>query len=698
MRTGHPDRRTAFLMRQAGAALVAVLGVLTTTSAQTPAMNTPVEPAPASQNASGDSPETQPADLDLDNLLNDQGDSGDAIDLYNLDIPMVVTASRREEPITATPHAISVITAEDIRRSGARTIGDALRLAPGVDVADIGLYTYAISPRGFHGFLSNKTLVLVDGRQIYDAAFGGTDWQGWGILLEDIERIEVIRGPAGVTWGPNAVNGVINIITRDPADLQGLTLKGGGGSRGSYQSYTGLGYTEEPLSLRVSGQYESSDGALRGGSFLSPLDDSYWNSTGTATMKYRADEHDLWTFSGGSSSGQYGQDTSIPFSDSIHRFDRGSHFMTRWDRTLEKDNEVSLTGYVNEYAGSSGLAAIDYGYQQIALQLGHTLKPDPAHQLSWGVDTRMDLFDASNADPFMASKDHIQSGLLGIYLNDQWTLAERWRLDLGARVDYDSYAGFLPSGRAALMHQIDDRSSVYAAVSHANQSVPAAARFFEIPILGGLAWIDVDRDIPSTTLMAYELGYRSQPMKNLEFSITPFWHEYDGVQTRSLVPPGPGLVHLNYDSRGDASLYGIELDGKYRLSPELMFLGNYTYQQLDWRSRRNFADTDYLTPPEHKFMIAARYSLSDDLHLSSHLYYVDEVISPSADHPFRDKTIDSYFRLDLRGEWEFWGDQGALAVGVRNLLDSYHPEGETSYLNSAEIPRFIYAEIRLTFK
>ncbi|MFQ5495756.1 MAG: TonB-dependent receptor plug domain-containing protein, partial [Phycisphaerae bacterium] len=135
-----------------------------------------------------------------------------------MEVQVVVTASRREQKLGSVPYAMSVITADDIRRSGARSIPDALRLVPGVDVADLSFGNAAVSSRGFHGFIANLTLVLVDGRQIYDSVFGGTLWGAWPFQLEDIERIEVIRGPGGVTWGANAVNGVINIITKDPAD------------------------------------------------------------------------------------------------------------------------------------------------------------------------------------------------------------------------------------------------------------------------------------------------------------------------------------------------------------------------------------------------------------------------------------------------------------------------------------------------
>jgi len=174
------------------------------------------------------------------------------IDLLDLEVATVVTASRRKQKITTVPHAMSVITAEDIRRSGARSIPDALRLVPGVDVADLTYGNAAVSPRGFHGLVARNLLVLVDGRQLFDSLFGGTLWGSWPFQLEDIERIEVIRGPAGVTWGANAVNGVVNIITRQ-GNVNSAFVEGGIGSYGRTEG--SIGGTLKEKGFDFSGAY-----------------------------------------------------------------------------------------------------------------------------------------------------------------------------------------------------------------------------------------------------------------------------------------------------------------------------------------------------------------------------------------------------------------------------------------------------------
>jgi iron complex outermembrane receptor protein len=185
-------------------------------------------PAPA-QEPANPPPQTQPTTAPAPSEELGFAEDED-VGLLELEMPIVITATRREQSIATVPYAISVITAEDIRRSAARSVPDALRLVPGMDVAELTYGDAAVSPRGMHAMTARTTLVLVDGRQIFDSLFGGTLWGSWPFQLEDIERIEVIRGPGGVTWGANAVQGVINIITKNPADRRRLARHAQGAS------------------------------------------------------------------------------------------------------------------------------------------------------------------------------------------------------------------------------------------------------------------------------------------------------------------------------------------------------------------------------------------------------------------------------------------------------------------------------------
>ncbi len=640
-----------------------------------------------SEDATGDGvPEQEDgfADLSLEELM---------------EVQVVVTPTRHEQKITNVPYAISVVTADDIRASGARSIPDALRLVPGVDVAQITSGNAAVSLRGMHGFLSGQTLVLVDGRQIYDAGSGGTFWFAWPFQLEDIERIEVIRGPGGVAWGANAVNGVINIITKDPTQQLGLTLTTTVASRDTYGQHVGYAFQDGPLRMRVSAEYEGTAGFKNGGSLLFPLDDEYdaWR-LGIRAI-YEPGPQDTWAFSAGYSLIEDGFPPSLTTGfDPTNASHQTAFLLAKWDHRMADDSSFSFTAFINDFFGHPGIRSIDYRYQQLGLQFGHVFSPSERHTLTWGLDTRLDLMNASNSDPQFLSKDHVSSGVVGLYAQDEWRFAPKWTLNAGGRIEYDSYGGFQPSARVALSYELSGDSIIYGAVSRAFQMVPGAQRFLQFPIIDGLATVESRRSRDPTQLLAYEIGYRGRFFDRLSASLTLFWHEYDdlGAFTPTLGLCGPTLF---WNSNARASLYGMEFDARYALSEKLTLLGNYTFERLDWRYPVSFSPaTDFVEPPRHKAMLGARYSATDRFHLSTHLYYVDAVRAPNPSFPLVSQHIDQYFRLDLRAEYELLTDRAWIAVGASNLLDSGHFEGASVHMNDGEVPRMIFAEFRLRIK
>lgn len=648
---------------------------------------------PTQTSAEQEDPNVTVEDMDLPDSPEGMLD----IELFDMDIPTVITAvSRRKQRLSEVPAAASVVSAEDIRRSGARSVPDALRLVPGMDVAELTYGQYAVSPRGLHSIYANRTLVLVDGRQIYDPMFSGTYWMAWPFQLEDIARIEVIRGPAGVAWGANAMNGVINIVTKDPADQLGVTVTAGGGSQGSHKEYLGYGFADDKLRMRVSGEMEGSDGFQKEGGlpFLSTFDDGLESAGGSVHAIYEASKRDTLTFSGGSR--VVNENYPIPFFEQYARLrphSEASYLMANWSHEFAPDNTFELTGFVNDFHNRS-TTYTDYRYQQFALQLRHTFKPAEDHTLTWGIDSGFDLVDAGNSDPYMLSRSYVTGGVLGIYVEDEWQLAERWNLSLGARIDYDSYGGFQPSGRAALSYELSDDSLVYGAVSRAFHMPRGARRFLQIPVTFGILQTTADQDLDPETLLAYELGYRSRWLDDrLELNANVYWHDYDDLFLGKFRFGPPGLVRVNAENGDSFSMYGVELDSKFAVTDELTLLGHYTFQIPD--SRAGFNEIGAISPPRHKFMIGARYSPFEDLHLSTHLHYVDNVEAREAENPITARHIDHYFRWDLRAEYEFWEDRASIAAGVRNLLDDHHPEGASVTINTGDVPRMIYAEFRL---
>jgi len=590
-----------------------------------------------------------------------------------MDIEVVVTASRHEQKGRTLPYAVSVITAEDIRRSGAGSVPDALRLVPGVDVADLTSGQFAVSPRGFAGFLGRQVLVLVDGRQIYDSHFGGNLWGSWPFQLEDIERIEVIRGPGGVAWGANAVNGVINVITKDPKTQLGATVSVAGGSRGFNKTHVGYAWEESDTRIRLSLEYEGHDGFRKGGAIAKGLDDELKAARLGLHAIRTLPSGDTLTFSLGHAT-MDGGFASTPLGGIGSRRNAGSqtsYVMLTWEHRVDNDNQVQVRGYVNDSWGAPGIRMIDYRYQQFALQIAQTRKVNEGYAVSWGIDGRADLLDATNADPRMLSRGFLSTGIVGIYGQADWTLEDRWSVNLGARLDYEFYGGLQPSARASLTKELSDRAVVYGSVSRAFQMPPVGLRFLDLPLLNGTAIATGNRSMDPEVLWAYELGYRTTYGENLALSANLFWHEYDDVTTLSARLGPPGLINFRIDNRGSASLYGVELESTYEVTSKLTLLANYTYQQLQWRSKVPFTDKDAMTPPEHKAMMGVRYSPTKDWHFSGYLSYVDEVRAPFVDFPFVSRRIDDYVRLDLVAEHDFEGDAASVRFGVRNLLDNY---------------------------
>lgn len=704
----HRLNRGSRLIRLSTAAFVFVMFV----RSERLAAQTESEPAAGTmaQRQDSQSPEAQSPDANREtptpgNLSEPEsatnGDENDLADLsleQLMEVQVVVTASRREQKITTVPYAVSVITADDIRQSGARSIPDALRLVPGMDVADLSFGLAAVSPRGFHGFLANQVLVLVDGRQIFDSLFGGTLWGSWPFKLEDIARIEVIRGPGGVTWGANASNGVINIITKDPADQLGLTLSSSGGSRGTFKQYVGYGMSEGKLRLRLSAEFEGSDGFRKGGSILRNLADDYKGSRGSLHAVYEKDKDNTFTISAGSAVVDGGFPPSPLAGLGMRRNSdhQSAYVMGTWEHRIAERDVVELIGFVNDFHASPGLPQIDYRYQQLGLQLSRTYDPEDGHTRTYGFDGRIDLLDSGNSYPQMLTKAFVSTGIVGVYLQEQWQLNPKWTLNLGGRIDYEFYGGFQPSGRAAISYKLSDNALVYGSVSRAFQSPIAPARFLDIPLLNGLARVTSKRDADPTTLIAYEIGYRGRFFNQLDTSFNLFWHDFDEVFTLSPRLGPPGLLQKQSDNRsGNVALYGVEFEAKYQATDTLTLLGHYTYQQLNWDVDEPFTDRDYITPPAHKAMLGARYAVNNDLRLAAHLFYVDGVKAPNPANPFVPRRIDPYLRLDLNAEYEFWKDRASVTVGVKNLLDTNHYEGSTVFLNDAEVPRMVFAEFRL---
>src|SRR6266576_170012 len=381
----------------------------------------------------------------------------------------VTTASKVPVKATRTPAAIYVITQEDIRRSGATSIPEALRMAPGVEVARVDSNTWSLGVRGFESTLSRSVLVLIDGRSVYTPLFAGVYWQVQDTLLEDIDRIEVIRGPGGTIWGANAVNGVINISTKRATETQGLLATAGGGSE--EKGFGGLRYggkVGENFSYRVYGQ-----GFRRDGQFtphVSDFDD-WQKGQGGFRTDWDLSRQDNLTIQGDAYQGTIGQRALVssftaPFSTVVEDAAgvSGMNLLGRWRRSLSETSNLALQVYYDRTFRRE--ATFQERRNTVDLDFQHRFKPASHQELIWGLGYRYTKGDTESLPTVIISPRDNTDNIFSAFAQDEVLfLDDRLRLTVGSKFEHNDYSGFefQPSGR--ILWNPAEHHSLWAAIS-----------------------------------------------------------------------------------------------------------------------------------------------------------------------------------------------------------------------------------------
>lgn len=364
-------------------------------------------------------------------------------ELMNIEVTSI---ARKEQRVADTAAAIYVITQEDIQRSGVTSIPEALRLAPGVEVSRVDSNKWAIGVRGFGSRLSRSLLVLMDGRSVYTPLFAGVYWEVQDTLLEDIDRIEVIRGSGGTLWGANAVNGVINIITKKAQDTQGLLLSGGGGSEEKgFGSLRYGGKVGENFNYRIYGKGFRRDAAATRG--LSDFDDWQMGQGGFRT-DWKPHEGDSLTIQGDAYDGRSGQRTQVsrlsaPFSIPVQEDAEfsGMNLLGRWSRTLSKSSSLALQMYYDrtdrrEPTFQEQRNTFDFDFQ-------HRLQPTGRQELIWGLGYRYTRGDTKSVPTITISPSNRADNLFSAFVQDEIVLVQdRLRLTVGSKFEHNDYSGF----------------------------------------------------------------------------------------------------------------------------------------------------------------------------------------------------------------------------------------------------------------
>lgn len=635
-----------------------------------------------------------------------EGDRGSTRDLTELTPEQlanleVTTASRKPEARLRSAAAVYVITRDDIRRSGVATLVDALRLAPGIQVARIDSNKWAVGVRGFASRLSRSLLVMIDGRTVYTPLFAGTYWEAQDTLLEDVERIEVIRGPGGTLWGANSVNGVINVITRSSRDTQGAYASAGGGTR--ERGFAGLRYggaAGERATYRVYAK-----GFDREPAFHDPPDDFDGWHMGQAGFRgdWSRGPADGVRVQGDVYSGRTGQRTSItrldpPSADTVEGDARlsGANLLAQWTHTSRKDVHWTLQAYydrTNHREPSFGEVrdTFDLDLQRRAAYGRHEVIAGLGYRLSSGV------VDSVPTIAFVPPRrtDHLFSG----FARDEVSfLEDELKVTVGSKFEHNGYSGFEIQPTAQVLWAPTPRQSLWVTASRAVRTPSRVEQDLTLTVLldppaPTQARLVGDTGFRPERVFTVQLGHRFQPLASLALDTVVFHDTHSALLsvepaapfTEATPPPPHLVVPFRIRNGTEGPSYGAELAADWTPRAWWRVSGSYSFLRLSLRPApgsqdRATAATTNGSAPRHRLQLSSRMDWGSSVTFDAMARYVGELPS---------QGIAGYWGLDARLAWR---PSGAfeLAVVGQNLLSPHHAEFPDS---GAEVPRGAYGQL-----
>jgi iron complex outermembrane receptor protein len=644
----------------------------------------------------------------------------DRVDVMDMDLTelmniKVTSPSKRPEKLADAAAAIYVITQEDIRRSGVTSIPEALRLAPGMEVARQDAHTWAISSRGFNDEFANQLLVLIDGRSVYTPLFAGVYWDVQDLPLEDINRIEVIRGPGAALWGANAVNGVINITTKRARDTQGILVTGGGGNE--EQGFATVRYggkVGDDLFYRIYGKVHNNDNSSLPNGL--PADDRWTMWQGGFRMDWEPGEQNLYTLQGDLYTGTLNQGVTVPlltppFAQELHDPVNvsGANVLGRWNHQFSANADLALKVYYDRTDRDRVVFA----------ERRDTFDLDLQHHFQWG--NRQDIVvglgynvtadELDNRFAVSFNPTHRTASLYSGFVQDEIQLIpNRLRLTLGTKVEHNDYTGWevQPSGR--LSWSITKKQTAWFAASRAistpsraeddiriNRQVFPAGVFGPAPALISQFG---SRSMDSKELIAFELGYRIQPHYRVTLDVATFYNIYD--RQRSLeqgtpfveIDPLPphAVIPFTIGNLLDGETYGVELASSYQLAEWWRVHLNYSYLNIQLHKKPGstdlFLEGAEHDSPRHQFSVRSQMDLPQHFELDMGFRYVDALSN---------RDVPSYTAFDARLGWRPNKNWEFSIVG-QNLFNQ-HKEFAPSYIltQTTEVETSVFGKITFRY-
>ena len=610
-------------------------------------------------------------------------------DLMNV---QVTSVSKREQKLSKAGAAVYVINQEDIRQSGATNIPDLLRMVPGIHVAQMNAHTWAISIRGFTDKYGDKVLVMIDGRSVYSPLSSGVDWDQQDVPPEDIDRIEVIRGPGGTVWGANAENGVINIITKNSKATPGGLIAAGAGSQEAAQGLLQYGGAiGRKGAYRVFGDYANL------GNAPSQNRESVTDGWHKSHLGFRSDwelsPKDTMTVQGDLFQSREAQTIDTIFLNDLPReaiFDDqitvgAGNVLGRWDHALSNGSGTSLQVYYD-------------GYHRRERGIGerrHTVDVDFQHHLTVGSRNNIEW-----GGGYRVTSDHITPGyatfyvptrrtdnLFSTFVQDEISLTSSLALTLGTKVEHNSYTGFEFEPSAQLVWNMTDRQTLWASASRAIRQ-PARADFnirADVALIpldnGGFGIVELT-GIPNRKaerLYDFEVGYRAQLTPRISLDTTTFSSYYHGLQTQEPgdpfftmdPPPLHLLIPVIFADNAHAHNYGAEIFANWNLTHRWRISPGYSFLQMRVDGDPSTQDPNpggiANESPKHQFQIRSFLNLTRRLEWDTTVFRVGGLRGGG------DEPTPGYTRLDSRLAWRV-GESLELSIVGQNLLSPGHVE------------------------
>jgi len=594
----------------------------------------------------------------------------------------VTSVSKRPERLSDAAAAVYVITHDEIMRSGATSLPEILRLAPNLQVAVISANSYAITARGFNGNAADKLLVLIDGRSVYTPLFGGVQWDEQQVLPEDIERIEVISGPGATLWGANAVNGVINIITRKSSDTAGGVLEIAGGNReGRASLQYGAAITDD-LSYRIYGQGFSiaSDKTSTGAN----AEDGWSMGQGGFRLDWTP-ANDKLTLQGDLYNGA--ENVGGGFDQTLW----GGDVQMNWQHQLADGSSLQLTGYVDEtrrYTNSVG----GYSLDTYDLELQHSFSWGDRQKIVWGAGFRVydDSFENAGLVVFLPASS--SETLADVFAQDSISLTHSLELTLGLKAEKDPYTGVSGLPNARLSWKVTDHALLWAAASRAVRAPTLFDEALNDTVIPSVLILEGNPHFKPEQLTAYEIGARAELTTALSVSVSTYYNEYNDLRSVEWLRMTSLPLLWTWGNLMEGDTYGVEVWADYqptdwwRLNAGL----NLEHEALRFKpgaSTLNNTDEAGDDP-------AGQASLRSSMDLGHHVSWSADVRYVSA---LPNPRIPAYTEADTRLSWDATKKLQLSLVGS-NLLNGHHLEyEEAGDTVGDEVERSVLVDAKVKF-